>query len=189
MGTKMPALHVIVASSRPGANGKPIGEWFAALARQRDGLQVTLVDLAQVNLPLLDEPEMASTGVYKNPHTQEWSQLIERADAIVWVMPMYNGGFGAVQKNAIDFLYREWNGKPVGLVSYSAGNSGGRPAARMLAPVFEVVEMRPSKSSVAIARVEERIDASRRFHPTEEQSGDALLLLDELKQMLSEHPV
>lgn len=180
----MSALHIILASTRPGANSRPVGEWFAGLAADHGGFEVTLVDLADVGLPLLDEPEMASTGDYRHRHTKEWSMLVDRADAIVWVMPMYNGGFGAPQKNAIDFLYREWQGKPVGLVSYSGGGSGGVPAAEMLKPVLARVGMLPTESGVAIARIDDRVDDQRRFQPAEQHTQEAKLLLDELVRLL-----
>jgi NAD(P)H-dependent FMN reductase len=179
----MPALHVILASTRPVSNGRPVGEWFAALAAAY-GFDITLVDLAEIGLPLLDEPEMASTGDYRHQHTKQWSALIGRADAVVWVMPMYNGGFGAAQKNAIDFLYREWRGKPVGLVSYSGGSSGGRPAAEMLTPILTRIGMRPTASGVAIANVGGHVDEERRFEPTAQHAHEAEVLLDELAALL-----
>lgn len=181
----MPALHVILAGTRPGSNARPVGEWFAALAAEHGGFEVTLVDLAELGLPFLDEPRMASSGEYSNPHTKEWSALIDRADAVVWVMPMYNGGFGAPQKNAIDFLYREWQGKPVGLVSYSGGPSGGRPAAEMIKPVLERVGMTPAASGVAIAQIAGLIDPDRRLLATPQHDQDAKMLLEELAGLLA----
>lgn len=112
--------------------------------------RVTPVDLGEIALPFLDEPEYASTGSYAHPHTRAWSALIDSADAFLFVLPMYNGGFTAPFKNAIDFLYREWQGKPAGLVSYSAGGTGGAPAAAMLRPVLEAVGMVTTASSVAV---------------------------------------
>jgi len=180
----MPTVHVILASTRPGSNARPVGEWFAAHAVEHGEFQVTLVDLAELALPLLDEPEMASTGNYLHQHTKEWSALIERADAVVWVMPMYNGGFGAVQKNAIDFLYREWKDKPVGLVSYSGGASGGRPASEMITPVLSRIGMVPAQAGIAIAKIDELIGEDRSMRPTNEHQQDATLLLDELSALV-----
>lgn len=179
----MPHLQVILASTRPHANSRPVGEWFADFAYRHGGLEPAVLDLAELALPTLDEPQMASTGIYVHEHTKRWSALVDRADAIVWVMPMYNGGFGAPQKNAIDYLYREWQHKPVGLVSYSGGDSGGRPAAEMLTPVLLRIGMRPSVSRVAIARIDTHVDAQRQFHATTEHVRDAKLLLDELTEL------
>lgn len=141
-------LHVVSASVRPTSAARPLARWAAGQAQGR--FEVTPVDLAEIALPFLDEPEYASTGIYTHPHTRAWSALVDSADAFLFVLPMYNGGFTAPFKNAIDFLYREWQGKPAGLLSYSAGGSGGAPAGRMLRPVLEAVGMVPTEASVAV---------------------------------------
>ncbi|UQX01293.1 NAD(P)H-dependent oxidoreductase [Streptomyces sp. RerS4] len=146
----MTRLHVISAATRPTSSGRPLARWVTELAGARGDFEVTPVDLAEIALPLLDEPEYASSGVYTHQHTRDWSALVDSADAFLFVMPMYNGGFTAPFKNAIDFLYREWDGKPVGLVSYSAGPTGGAPAAEMLLPVLTRVGMLPAARSLAI---------------------------------------
>ena len=95
-------------------------------------------DLAELNLPLLDEPEMASTGIYHHVHTHRWRELVTSADAIVWVMPEYNNGYPASIKNAIDYLYAEWAGKPIALFAY--GHSGGASASAQLSVVLSRVK-------------------------------------------------
>ncbi|MFD7555071.1 MULTISPECIES: NADPH-dependent FMN reductase [unclassified Streptomyces] len=149
----MTRLHVISAATRPTSSGRPLARWVAEQARARGDFEVTPVDLAEIALPFLDEPEYASSGVYAHQHTKDWSALIESADALVFVLPMYNGGFTAPFKNAVDFLYNEWKGKPVGIVSYSAGPTGGVPAAQMLLPVLTQVGMVPAERSVAVAGI------------------------------------
>ncbi|MFI9720673.1 NADPH-dependent FMN reductase [Streptomyces sp. NPDC052396] len=149
----MTRLHVISAATRPTSSGRPLARWVVEQARARGGFEVSPVDLATIALPFLDEPEYASSGNYAHQHTRDWSALVDSADAFVFVLPMYNGGFTAPFKNAIDFLYREWQGKPVGIVSYSAGPSGGAPAAEMLLPVLTRVGMRPAERSVAVAGI------------------------------------
>ncbi|RKN39725.1 NADPH-dependent FMN reductase [Streptomyces hoynatensis] len=146
-------LQVIVASNRPGGNGRPVGEWVAARAAEHGAFEVRLVDLAAVRLPFLDEPELPSTGDYRHRHTKEWSATVAAAEAFVLVMPMYNGGYGAVLKNALDFLYAEWHGKPVALVSYSAGATGGAPAAKMIRPVLRRLALRVTAAATAIPHV------------------------------------
>ncbi|MCX5013788.1 NAD(P)H-dependent oxidoreductase [Streptomyces sp. NBC_00555] len=146
----MTRLHVISAATRPTSSGRPLARWVVEQARARGGFEVTPVDLAEIALPFLDEPEYASSGVYSHQHTRDWSALIDAADAVLFVLPMYNGGFTAPFKNAIDFLYREWQGKPVGIVSYSAGPTGGAPAAEMLLPILTRVGMRPAERSLAV---------------------------------------
>ncbi|MEU8774013.1 NAD(P)H-dependent oxidoreductase [Streptomyces sp. NPDC048606] len=149
----MTRLHVVSAATRPTSSGRPLARWVTEQARAHGAFEVTPVDLADIALPLLDEPEYASSGIYTHQHTRDWSAVVEAADAFVFVMPMYNGGFSAAFKNAIDFLYREWDGKPVGLVSYSAGPTGGAPAAEMLLPVLTRVGMLPAARSLAVPGV------------------------------------
>ncbi|MEU9798340.1 NAD(P)H-dependent oxidoreductase [Streptomyces sp. NPDC051000] len=146
----MTRLHVIYAATRPTSSGRPLAEWVVGRAREHGAFEVTPVDLAEIALPFLDEPEYASSGNYTHPHTLAWSALIDSSDAVLFVLPMYNGGYTAPFKNAIDFLYREWRGKPVGIVSYSAGPTGGAPAAEMMRPVLTRLGMVPAERSMAV---------------------------------------
>ncbi|MER7733710.1 NAD(P)H-dependent oxidoreductase [Streptomyces erythrochromogenes] len=155
----MTRLHVVSAATRPTSSGRPLAQWVAGQARDHGAFEVTPVDLAEIALPFLDEPEYASTGNYAHQHTRDWSALIDSADAFLFVLPMYNGGFTAPFKNAIDFLYNEWKGKPVGIVSYSAGPTGGAPAAEMLLPVLTRLGMLPAEHSVAIPGIPKLIGA------------------------------
>ncbi|MER5807978.1 NAD(P)H-dependent oxidoreductase [Streptomyces sp. NPDC002033] len=155
----MTRLHVISAATRPTSSGRPLAGWVTDRARAHGGFEVTPVDLAEIALPFLDEPEYASTGNYAHAHTREWSALVDSADAFVFVLPMYNGSFTAPFKNALDFLYHEWQGKPVGLVSYSAGGTGGAPAAEMLLPVLTRLGMLPAARSVAVPGINALVGA------------------------------
>ncbi|HAS10310.1 MAG TPA: NADPH-dependent FMN reductase [Acidimicrobiaceae bacterium] len=137
----MPLLQVIVASTRPGRVGRTVAEWFAAEAEGHDGFDVELVDLAEVDLPLFDEPEHPRLQQYEHDHTRRWSETISRGDAFAFVMPEYNFGYNAALKNAIDFLWTEWNDKPVALVGYG-GVSGGLRAMQLLKPVLTAVKLR-----------------------------------------------
>ncbi len=118
-------LHVIIGSVRPVRVGLPVGLWVEAQAKADGRFEVTLVDLAEVNLPFLDEPEMPHLGKYTHEHTKAWSRTIDAADAFIFVMPEYNAGVSPALKNALDFLSAEWKHKAVGLVSYG-GISGGQ---------------------------------------------------------------
>ncbi|MFE7187183.1 NADPH-dependent FMN reductase [Streptomyces erythrochromogenes] len=155
----MTRLHIVSAATRPTSSGRPLAQWVTGRARAHGGFEVTPVDLAEIALPFLDEPEYASTGNYAHQHTRDWSALVDSADAFLFVLPMYNGGFTAPFKNAIDFLYNEWKGKPVGIVSYSAGPTGGAPAAEMLLPVLTRLGMLPAEHSVAIPGIPKLIGA------------------------------
>src|SRR6185437_13398474 len=119
----MPTLQVIIASTRPGRVGPIVGDWFLALARQHGGFDVQVSDLAELALPLMDEPHHPRLKQYQHEHTRNWSARVDAADAFVFVMPEYNYTFTAPLKNAIDYLHTEWAYKPVGFVSYG-GISG-----------------------------------------------------------------
>jgi len=151
----MPTLQVIVASTRPGRIGRTVGEWFAAAARDHGDFEVELVDLAEVDLPFFDEPKHPRLGEYEHEHTRRWSATVSRADAFAFVMPEYNFGYSAPLKNAIDFLWNEWNDKPVVLVPYG-GVSGGLRAAQLIKPVLGAVRLRPV-GEVPIPFVHDRV--------------------------------
>lgn len=177
----MPRLSVIVGSNRPGSNGLPVGSWVLGRASGREPFtEVRLVDLAEIGLPFLDEPEHPSTGRYRHQHTKNWSALVDASDAFVIVLPMYNGGYGAALKNALDFLYGEWRDKPVALISYSAGASGGAPAAEMLRPVLGRLGLRVVGATLSLPGIEERVDAEGGFRPTPGIAAAVDTLLDEV---------
>jgi NAD(P)H-dependent FMN reductase len=178
----MPQLTVIVASTRPGRIGRQIGDWFVARAIANGGLDsVRLVDLAELALPWLDEPHPAVDGPYLHPHTKRWSAIVEGSDAFAFVMPEYNRGFGAPLKNAIDFLYREWHDKPVGLVSYGM-MSGGLRAAEMLKPVLVAVKLHPVPEPVAIF-LRQSLDEAGNLIATPSLAASADELLGELRRL------
>ena len=108
-----------------------------------DDVTVDLIDLADVALPFLDEPEHASTRIYTHQHTRDWSARIDRLDAVVIVTPEYNGSFPAPLKNALDFLSEEWNRKPVAVIGYG-GTSAGTRAVQALLPVIVSLGMVPA---------------------------------------------
>lgn len=133
-------LKIIVASTRQGRKGPAVAEWITSVAKADSRFETDLVDLKEVNLPFLDEPEHPRFRKYTHAHTKTWSALIDGADAFVFVMPEYNFGYTAPLKNAIDFLFQEWALKPVGLVSYG-GVSGGLRATQLLKPVLTAVQL------------------------------------------------
>jgi len=130
-----PVLHVIIGSTRPGRVGPAIARWFFDIAAAEGSFDVELVDLADYDLPIFDEPRHPVLRQYEHEHTKRWSATIERADALVFVIPEYNHSFNAATKNAIDYLHHEWKHKPVGLVSYG-GMAMGVRAVQALKPVF-----------------------------------------------------
>ncbi len=171
-------LLVVIGSTRPGRVGKPVADWFAGVAREHDGFDVEVADLAEIALPLLDEPAHPRLGDYRHEHTKRWSEIVDRADAVVFVMPEYNHSFNAALKNAIDYLNREWAYKPVGTVSYG-GVSGGMRAQRALQPVLLALRMVPVGDVVLIPWVRSMIEGSQ-FVPNDAVAESAKPMLDEL---------
>jgi NAD(P)H-dependent FMN reductase len=171
----LPVLEVIIGSTRPGRAGLPVGQWIAEYAAKTGRFQVETVDLAEVDLPMLDEPHHPGARNYTKDHTKQFSETISRADAFVLVLPEYNHGYTAPVKNALDFLVHEWAHKPIGLVSYG-GVAGGARAVHALKPVLAFLKMIPLHDGVIIPFVQSFIEGSR-FVPNEimETSADAML--------------
>jgi NAD(P)H-dependent FMN reductase len=118
----MPRLSVVIASTRPERIGPRVARWV--LERVPDDFDTTVHDLREINLPFLDEPGQPADGHYAHQHTRQWSAAMSATDALVLVMPEYNRGYNAGLKNAIDFLYTEWEGLPVACVGYGWRGAG-----------------------------------------------------------------
>jgi NAD(P)H-dependent FMN reductase len=177
-----PVLQIVIASTRPGRVGLPVATWFAECATAHGGFEVDVIDLAQINLPFLDEPHHPKLRKYTKDHTKAWSARIERGDAYVFVTPEYNYGFNAVLKNAIDFLHNEWLNKPVGFVSYG-GVAAGTRAMQMLKQVVTALKMLPVVEAVNIPFVAKLIGADGTVQPDETMEPAAKALLDELARV------
>ena len=174
----MPKLLVVIASTRPGRVGLPVGEWFYERVLAHGGFEPELVDLAVLDLPLLDEPNHPRLQQYTKQHTLAWSATVAAADAVVLVTAEYNYGYPAALKNAIDCLSLEWRHKAVGFVSYG-GVAAGTRAVQQLKQVVGGVGMYAAQSAVSIPFVQQFIhDAQVRANDDMEQASTALL--DEL---------
>src|SRR5436305_8905301 len=180
----MPRLAVVIGSTRPGRAGLPIAEWFADLARRHGGFEVEVVDLAEVALPLFDEPHHPRLRQYTKPHTKAWSAIIDRADAVVFVTPEYNYGYPAALKNAIDYLHEEWRDKPVGFVSYG-GVAAGTRAVQQLKQVVTTLRMVPVVESVNIPFFAQFLDEDGRAQANEVMETSADAMLSELERLES----
>lgn len=178
----VPLLQIIIASTRPGRVGLPVAQWFVDLARTDGRFEIDLVDLAEVALPFMDEPNHPRLRQYTHEHTLAWSARVDRADAYVFVTPEYNHGLTAPLKNAIDFLYEEWLDKPVGFVSYG-GIAAGTRSVQMLKQVVAALKMVAVLPAVNIAYVATLVDTQRVLQPTEALQTGAAALLDELARM------
>jgi NAD(P)H-dependent FMN reductase len=172
----MPTLQIMIASTRPGRVGLPIARWFERRATAHGHFDVVIADLAEIDLPFVDEPNHPRLRQYTHQHTKDWSAKVEAADAFVFVMPEYNYGFNAPLKNAIDFLHQEWLYKPVGFVSYG-GVAAGTRAAQMIKQVVTTLKMTPLPEAVSIPFVTQFIDEEGEVQANEvmEHSADAML--------------
>jgi NAD(P)H-dependent FMN reductase len=173
---------VLIASTRPGRVGLPVGRWLDGRARAHGAFEVQLVDLLELSLPLMDEPNHPRLRSYTQRHTEEWSAQVDAADAFVFVMPEYNYGFTAPLKNAIDYLHQEWLYKPVGFVSYG-GVAAGTRAVQMLKQVVTTLKMTPLFEAVSIPFVAQFIDDNGELQANEVMLQAADTMLDELARV------
>jgi NAD(P)H-dependent FMN reductase len=178
----MPCLTIIIGSTRPGRAGLSIATWFADRARSHGGFDVGVADLAELNLPLLDEPRHPRLRQYIHQHTKDWSAIVDASDAFVMVTPEYNNGYPAALKNALDYLHSEWGDKPVGFVSYG-GVSAGTRAVQQLKQVVATLKLLPVVEAVSIPFHPQFIGEDGGLHANEimEQAADAML--DELMRV------
>lgn len=142
-------LQTIITSTRPGRAGPVIAQWFHEHAKAHGKFETQLVDLATMNLPLYDEPHHPMRRQYEHEHTKNWSATVDAADAFAFVMPEYNFTPPPSFVNALDFLFWEWQYKPVMFVSY-AGVSGGTRSALNARLQVATLKMMPIPEGVAI---------------------------------------
>jgi NAD(P)H-dependent FMN reductase len=161
-----------------------VAAWIHDRAVKHGGFDVELIDLAEVNLPIFDEPKHPRFGEYEHQHTRDWSATISRGDAYIFVIPEYNYGFNAAIKNAIDYLNVEWQYKPLGFVTYG-GVAAGTRAMQMLKQVVSALKMVPVTDAVNIPFVQQFLDADRVLQPNEVMEGAATAMLDELERWTS----
>jgi NAD(P)H-dependent FMN reductase len=125
-------LMIVVGSVRPGRVGLPIAEWVRAEAEKTGRFEIDFVDLAELALPFMDEPNHPSLRKYTKQHTLDWSARVDAAEAFIFVTPEYNYSFSPALKNALDYLNKEWWRKPLGFVSYGGVSGGTRGVADIM---------------------------------------------------------
>jgi NAD(P)H-dependent FMN reductase len=143
-------IAVILGSTRPGRRSEAVAQWVLTIANSRTDATFELIDLAEVNLPFLDEPVPALFGEYANAHTREWASRIASYDGFVFITPEYNHSFPAVLKNALDYLYAEWNDKAAGFVGLGGG--GGLRAVEQLRLVLAELKVATVRTQVVLGR-------------------------------------
>jgi NAD(P)H-dependent FMN reductase len=172
-------LHTIIASTRPNRMGPKVATWFHDHAVAHGKFDASLVDLAEFNLPVFDEPKHPRLGQYEHEHTKRWSASVKAADAIVFVSPEYNYGPPPSLINALTYLASEWNYKPLGIVGYG-GISGGLRAAQVTRSIVTTLKMMPIPESVPVPNFAQFIGEDGMFTPNDPMKQGATLMLDEL---------
>jgi NAD(P)H-dependent FMN reductase len=170
-------VAIIVGSTRPGRKADIVARWVQDIAGQRDDATFEVVDIADYALPHLDEPMPPRGGQYSHPHTRTWAEKIGSFDAYVFVTPEYNGSISGALKNAIDFIYAEWNDKAAGFVSY--GIRGGIRAVEHLRLVLSDLKVADMRSAVTLTLVDDFQNYTQ-FTPNETQEKNLTVMLDEL---------
>ena len=171
-------IGIILGSTRPGRKGAQVAEWVLEQASKRDDATYELVDIADFNLPHLDEAIPASQGMYANEHTKAWASTIDSYDGFVIVTPEYNHGTSGALKNAIDFIYGEWNNKAVGFVSYGAAASGARAVEHLRLIVGEL-QMADVRQQVGIS-LHTDFEAYTTMKPIPHHEAPLATMLDQL---------
>ncbi|HUW70285.1 MAG TPA: NAD(P)H-dependent oxidoreductase [bacterium] len=170
-------IGIIIGSTRPGRNGEAVARWVLEQGRKHSDAEFELVDLKDFNLPVLDEPMPASMHQYSKEHTKKWSAKVASFDGFVFVTPEYNHGTSAALKNALDYLYIEWNNKAAGFVSY--GSAGGVRAVENLRLIMGELQVADVRTSVALSLFTDFENLSV-FKPAAMQEEKAKVMLDQL---------
>ncbi|MBM7773440.1 NAD(P)H-dependent FMN reductase [Actinokineospora baliensis] len=173
----MTRIGIILGSTRPNRNGEQVATWVRDIATRRADAEYELVDLRDYPLPHLDEPTPPSMGQYENEHTREWAAKIASFDGFVVITPEYNHSTSGVLKNAMDYLYAEWNNKAIGFVSY--GSVGGTRAVEHLRLIAGELQMADVRQQVALSLVTEFENYSV-FKPGEYNVPALTTLLDQV---------
>ena len=172
-------IKIIAGSTRPGRFNTQPTKWLAQIAKSRGDMEVEVLDLAMINLPMLDEAKPAMMKDYEHEHTKKWSAMIDEADGFVIVTPEYNHSVPGALKNAIDFLNQEWAYKPVGFVSYGS-QAGGSRAVEHLRGIAGELKMFDIRDQVMFPSYWENLNDKGEYQFNERHTGTATAMLDVL---------
>lgn len=170
-------IAIILGSTRPNRNGEAVAKWVYDIATKGGNETFELVDLLDYDLPLLDEPIPASSGKYSKEHTKKWSKKIDSFDGFVFVTAEYNHGIPGALKNAIDFLFKEWNNKAAAFVSY--GSAGGVRSVEHLRVVMGELMIADVRAQVALSLATDFVNHSE-FKPALRHELEVTEMLDQL---------
>ena len=170
-------IGIIIGSTRPNRKAEVVATWFHNIARTRNDAEYELVDIRDYNLPLLDEPIPPSQGKYSQEHTKKWAAKIASLDAFVFVTPEYNHATSGALKNAIDFLYAEWNNKAAGFVGY--GSMSGSRAVENLRLIMGELQVADVRSQVGLSLFTD-FENFTTFKPGPQHAASITTMLDQL---------
>ncbi|GIH79980.1 NADPH-dependent FMN reductase [Planobispora longispora] len=173
----MVKIAIVLGSTRPGRIGQAVAQWVYDFAAKRTDAQFELVDIADYSLPLLDEPVPPSMGQYNNEHTKRWAARIAEFDGYVFVTPEYNHSTSGALKNALDYLYAEWNNKAAGFVGY--GSAGGTRAVEQLRLIMAELQVATVRTQVALSLFTDFENFSA-FQPAAHHEQPLTTMLDQL---------
>lgn len=175
----MARIGIIVGSTRPGRFGVQPAQWLADLANSRGDAEYELVDIEAAGLPLFDEPGSPMRFPPRNPHTIAWQEHIGTLDGFVFVTPEYNHSTSGALKNALDYVFHEWNHKPAAFVSYG-GASGGSRAVEHLRGIMAELKIFDIRDQVLLPNYYLNLDEQGRYRFGETEESAATAMLDEL---------
>jgi NAD(P)H-dependent FMN reductase len=170
-------IAIIIGSTRPGRHAEAVAQWVHQIAALRNDAVYELVDILDFNLPLLDEAVPPSMGQYAQQHTKAWAAKIGSFDGFVFVTPEYNHGIPGALKNAIDFLFAEWNNKAAGFVGY--GSAGGARSVESLRLVMGELKVADVRSQVMLSLATD-FENYKVFKPAERHERSVTAMLDEV---------
>ncbi len=171
-------IAVVLGTTRPGRNGEAVAKWVLDRAAERTAATYELVDLADIELPFLDEPVPAQMGQYTQEHTKKWAEIVSGFDGFVFLTPEYNHSTSGVLKNAFDYLSSEWNNKAAAFVSW--GSSGGVRAVEHLRGIASELQIAHVRQQVAFMLAYDFQNYSE-FTPAEFHDAEAVTLFDQLE--------
>jgi NAD(P)H-dependent FMN reductase len=170
-------LAIILGSTRPNRLGEAVAKWVHGLASARGDAEYELVDIKDFSLPLLDEPQPPSRGNYSQPHTRAWAAKVQSFDGFVFVTPEYNHSTSGALKNALDFVYKEWNNKAAGFVSY--GSAGGVRAVEHLRLIMAELQIADVRAQVMLS-LQTDFENYSTFKPAPHHEQTVKTMLDQL---------
>jgi len=170
-------IGIIVGSTRPGRNSPQVAKWTYDLAKERKDAEFEIVDIVDYNLPVFDEPMPPAYHNYQKDHTKKWAEKIGSFDGFIFIAPEYNHGVTGALKNAIDFIYAEWNNKVAGFVSY--GSTGGARAVEHLRGIMAELQVADVRAHVSLSMMTDFENWSV-FKPADGHKAQLSTLLDQL---------